>query len=194
MRKVLVFACVLCVDILIVYTLDLGGALLKSRTSNLDYNLFRQWAESALRCTLLYTGSVLYKDAAHPLVRRWITVHCFIASVYETGRSVLFDNYRLDKFNSWLVGTVAAALACLFWEVTLPDTNGESNGKDRKQRARVLFIRVIRMSKPDYILLCGAFVFLTLAVLCEYFVVFMPKMKSPYNVTCFVKSFLHVFR
>ncbi|KAL0166991.1 hypothetical protein M9458_038835, partial [Cirrhinus mrigala] len=123
--------------------------LLKSRTRNLDYNLFRQWAESALRCTLL----------------RWITVHCFIGSVYETGRSVLFDNYRLDKFNSWLVGTVAAALACLFWEVTLPDTNGESNGKERKQRARVLFIRVIRLSKPDYLLLCGAFVFLTLAVL-----------------------------
>ncbi len=75
MRKVLVFACVLCVDIIIVYTLDLGGALLKSRSRNLDYNLFRQWAESALRCTLLYAGSVLYKDATDPLIRRWITVH-----------------------------------------------------------------------------------------------------------------------
>ncbi|KAK7124383.1 hypothetical protein R3I94_018678 [Phoxinus phoxinus] len=54
----------------------------------------------------------------------------------------------------------------------LPDTNGESNGngKDRKQRARVLFIRVIRFYKPDYILLCGAFVFLALAVLCEMFI------------------------
>uniref|UniRef100_A0A8C2A3H3 ABC-type antigen peptide transporter n=1 Tax=Cyprinus carpio TaxID=7962 RepID=A0A8C2A3H3_CYPCA len=170
MRKVLVFACVLCVDIIIVYTLDLGGTFLKSRTRNLDYNLFRQWAESALRCTLLSAGATLYKDAADPLMRRWVTVHCFIGSVYETGRLALFDNYRLDKFNSWLVGTVAAALACLFWEVTLPDTNGESNGKERKQKARVLFIRVIRLSKPDYLLLCGAFVFLTLAVLCEMFI------------------------
>uniref|UniRef100_A0A8C2EA22 ABC-type antigen peptide transporter n=1 Tax=Cyprinus carpio TaxID=7962 RepID=A0A8C2EA22_CYPCA len=170
MRKVLVFACVLCVDIIIVYTLDFGGTLLKSRTRNLDYNLFRQWAESALRCTLLSAGSILYKDAADPLMRRWITVHCFIGSVYETGRSVLFDNYRLDKFNSWLVGTVAAALACLFWEITLPDTNGESNGKERKQKARVLFIRVIRLYRPDYLLLCGAFVFLALAVLCEMFI------------------------
>lgn len=110
--------------------------------------------------------------AGDPLTRRWITVHCFTGSIYETGRVALFDNYRLDKFNSWLVGTVAAALACLFWEVTLPDTNGESNGKERKQRARVLFIRVIRLYRPDYILLCGAFVFLSLAVLCEYFVVF----------------------
>uniref|UniRef100_A0A671L3E5 ABC-type antigen peptide transporter n=1 Tax=Sinocyclocheilus anshuiensis TaxID=1608454 RepID=A0A671L3E5_9TELE len=169
MRKVSVFACVLCVDIIIVYTLDLGGILLKSCT-NLDYNLFRQWAESGLRCTLLSAGATLYKDAADPLIRRWITVHCFIGSVYETGRLALFDNYRLDKFNSWLVGTVAAAVACLFWEVTLPDTNGESNGKERKQKARVLFIRVIRLSKPDYILLCGAFVFLTLAVLCEMFI------------------------
>uniref|UniRef100_A0A8C1D1H4 ABC-type antigen peptide transporter n=1 Tax=Cyprinus carpio carpio TaxID=630221 RepID=A0A8C1D1H4_CYPCA len=170
MRKVLVFACVLCVDIIIVYTLDLGGTLLKSRTRNLDYNLFRQWAESALRCTLLSAGSILYKDAADPLMRRWITVHCFIGSVYETGRLALFDNYRLDKLNSWLVGTVAAALACLFWEITLPDTNGESNGKERKQKARVLFIRVIHLYKPDNILLCGAFVFLALAVLCEMFI------------------------
>uniref|UniRef100_A0A9J8BHM0 ABC-type antigen peptide transporter n=2 Tax=Cyprinus carpio TaxID=7962 RepID=A0A9J8BHM0_CYPCA len=166
----LVFACVLCVDIIIVYTLDLGGTFLKSRTRNLDCNLFRQWAESALRCTFLSAGATLYKDAADPLMRRWVTVHCFIGSVYETGRLALFDNYRLDKFNSWLVGTVAAALACLFWEVTLPDTNGESNGKERKQKARVLFIRVIRLSKPDYLLLCGAFVFLTLAVLCEMFI------------------------
>uniref|UniRef100_A0A672NWG9 ABC-type antigen peptide transporter n=1 Tax=Sinocyclocheilus grahami TaxID=75366 RepID=A0A672NWG9_SINGR len=170
MRKVLVFACVLCVDIIIVYALDLGGTLLKSCTRNLDHDLFRRWAESGLRCTLLCAGAALYKDAADPLIRRWITVHCFIGSVYETGRLALFDNYRLDKFNSWLVGTVAAAVACLFWEVTLPDTNGESNGKERKQKARVLFIRVIRLSKPDYILLCGAFVFLTLAVLCEMFI------------------------
>uniref|UniRef100_A0A8C1PBJ5 Uncharacterized protein n=1 Tax=Cyprinus carpio TaxID=7962 RepID=A0A8C1PBJ5_CYPCA len=152
------------------YTLDLGGTLLKFRTRNLDYNLFRQWAESALRCTLLSAGYILYKDAADPLMRRWITVHCFIGSVYETGRSVLFDNYRLDKFNSWLVSTVAAVLACLFWEITLPDTNGESNGKERKQKARVLFIRVIRLYRPDYLLLCGAFVFLALAVLCEMFI------------------------
>nr|AYM45146.1 ATP-binding cassette subfamily B member 3a [Carassius auratus] len=170
MHKGLVFACVLCVDIILVYTLDLGGTLLKSRTGNLDYNLFLQWAESALRCALLSAGSVLYKDASDPLIRRWITVHCFIGSVYETGRLALFDNYRLDKLNSWLVGTVAAALACLFWEITLPDTNGESNGKERKQKARVLFIRVIRLYRPDYLFLCGAFVFLAFAVLCEMFI------------------------
>ncbi|NP_001006594.1 antigen peptide transporter 2a [Danio rerio] len=170
MRKVLVFACMLCFDILIVLILDLAETLLKSPTSSLDYNLFRQWAESGLRCTLLYAGSTLSKDAADPLIRRWITVHCFIGSVYETGRLAMFNNYRLDKFTVWLVGTVAAALACLFWEITLPDTNEESNGKERKQKARVLFIRVIRLYRPDYILLFGAFVFLALAVLCEMFI------------------------
>nr|AAI63447.1 ATP-binding cassette, sub-family B (MDR/TAP), member 3 like 1 [Danio rerio]AAI63453.1 ATP-binding cassette, sub-family B (MDR/TAP), member 3 like 1 [Danio rerio]CAK04959.1 ATP-binding cassette, sub-family B (MDR/TAP), member 3 [Danio rerio] len=170
MRKVLVFACMLCFDILIVLILDLAETLLKSPTSSLDYNLFRQWAESGLRCTLLYAGSTLSKDAADPLIRRWITVHCFIGSVYETGRLAMFNNYRLDKFTVWLVGTVAAALACLFWEITLPDTNEGSNGKERKQKARVLFIRVIRLYRPDYILLFGAFVFLALAVLCEMFI------------------------
>ncbi|XP_055076485.2 antigen peptide transporter 2a [Misgurnus anguillicaudatus] len=170
MRKVLAFACILCIDLFIVYTLDLGGTLLKSRTKNLDYNLLRQWVESVLRCTLLYTGSVFFKDATDPLIKRWIIVHCFISSVYETGRSNLFGNYRLDKFNTWLVGSVAAALACLFWEITLPDTNGDAKGKETKQKARVLFMRVIRLYRPDYILLCGAFVFLALAVLCEMFI------------------------
>ncbi|XP_026145433.1 antigen peptide transporter 2-like [Carassius auratus] len=169
MRNFLVLACIICLDLIIVYSLDLGGTLFTSRT-NFDYNLLRQWAESGLRFTMLYAGSVLYKDAAHLLNRRWILIHCFIGSVYETGRSVLFDNSRLDKLNSWLVGTVAAALACVFWEITLPDTNGESNGKERKQKARVLFIRVIRLYKPDYILLFGAFVFLALAVLFEMFI------------------------
>ncbi|XP_042601967.1 antigen peptide transporter 2-like isoform X2 [Cyprinus carpio] len=169
MRNFLVLACIICLDLIIVYALDLGGSLFTSRT-NFDYNLLRQWAESGLRFKLLYAGSVLYKDAAHLLIRRWILVHCFIGSAYETGRSVLFDNSRLDKFNSWLVGTVAAALACLFWEITLPDTNGESNGKDSKKRARVLLIRVIHLYKPDYILLCGAFIFLALAVLFEMFI------------------------
>lgn len=150
--------------------LDLGETLLNSPTRNFDYNLLRQWAESGLRCTFLYAGSTLSKDAADPLIRRWIAVHCFIGSVYETGRLALFNNYRLDKFTVWLVGTVAAALACLFWEITLPDTNERSNGKERKQRARVLFIRVIRLYRPDYILLFGAFVFLALAVLCEMFI------------------------
>lgn len=170
MRKVLTFACILCIDMLIVYTLDLGGTLLKSRTMNLDYNLLRQWVESGLRCTLLYTGLFFCKDATDPLIKRWVIVHCFVSSVYETGRSSFFGNYRLDKFNTWLVGSVAAALACLFWEITLPDTNGDAQGKERKQKSRVLFIRVIRFYKPDYMLLCGAFVFLALAVLCEMFI------------------------
>lgn len=168
MHKVLTFACILCIDMLIVYMLDLGGNLFKSRTTDLDYNLLRQWVESALRCTLLYTGLIFFKDATDPLIKRWVIVHCFISSVYETGRSSFFGNYRLDKFNTWLFGSIAAALACLFWEITLPDSNGDAQGKERKQKSRVLFMRVISFYKPDFMLLCGASVFLTLAVLCEY--------------------------
>lgn len=167
MRQVLTFACILCIDMLLVYALDISGTLLKSRAMNVDYNLLRQWVESGLRCTLLYSGLIFFKDTTDALIKRWIIVHCFISSVYETGRSSFFGNYRLDKCNTWLVGSVAAALACLFWEITLPDTNGDAQGKERKQKSRVLFMRVIRFYRPDYMLLCGAFVFLTLAVLCE---------------------------
>nr|CAD58764.1 novel protein similar to human transporter 2, ATP-binding cassette, sub-family B (MDR/TAP2) [Danio rerio] len=169
MQNLFMFACILCVDIVIVYTLDLGGTLLKFPTRNMSYNLLRQWAESGLRCTLLYTGFTLSKNAAAPLIRRWVIVHCFIGSVYETLRFALFY-YSLEKINSWIVGTMAAALACIFWENMLPDSSTTNNEKEPKQRARVLLFRVIRLYKPDYLLLCGAFIFLASAVLCEMFI------------------------
>ncbi|KAF4075232.1 hypothetical protein AMELA_G00232050 [Ameiurus melas] len=70
----------------------------------------------------------------------------------------------------WLVGSVAAALGCLFWETLLPESNGESSSKENKQKARVLFMRVIRFYRPDYLFLISASVFLALAVLCEMFI------------------------
>ncbi|KAK6291030.1 hypothetical protein J4Q44_G00385630 [Coregonus suidteri] len=72
----------------------------------------------------------------------------------------------------WLLCTAAAAAAALFWETTFPDSNGESNGKQKKQKARVLFMRVLIFYRPDTLLLVGAFIFLSLAVLCEMFIPF----------------------
>lgn len=100
-------------------------------------------------------------------MKRWVMAHCFITPVYETGRLTLVGSWPLEKFAMWLVGSVAAALGGLFWETLLPESNGEKSSKENQQKARLLFMRVIRFYKPDSLCLFGASVFLALAVLCK---------------------------
>ncbi|KAI4887199.1 hypothetical protein NFI96_018102 [Prochilodus magdalenae] len=117
--------------------------------------LVRQWLESVVRWGSLHAALLLCEDAKGPVVRRWVLAHCFIGPVYETGRLTLFGNLALARTDMWVVGSVAAGLGCLFWETLVPDSNGEGSGKDQNQKARVLFMRVIRFYKPDYLLMIG---------------------------------------
>ncbi|KAG9279318.1 hypothetical protein AMEX_G4833 [Astyanax mexicanus] len=182
-KLLFVFISAVCLDFFILYVLGLvgrrwGSLEVVERVSGGETELLlRQWLESGLRWALLSGGAALLlkqqqqEEETGPLVRRWILAHCFIAPVYETGRLTLFGNFPLEKLDTWLVGSAAAALGCLFWETLLPDSSGGSTGGgQQKQKARVLFMRVIRFYRPDYLLMIGAFVFLTLAVLCEMFI------------------------
>ncbi|XP_058866652.1 antigen peptide transporter 2-like [Acipenser ruthenus] len=75
-----------------------------------------------------------------------------------------------------LLASAVTATAYLFWETALPCSAGteagDSSGEEKKQQARVLFMRVIGYSKPDAVLLGGAFLFLSLAVIFEMFIPF----------------------
>ncbi|XP_053471374.1 antigen peptide transporter 2 [Ictalurus furcatus] len=171
MSKLLVAALAVFSDLVMVYVLDLVGTHLRGEVRSLDggADLVRQWTEAVLRCSLLC--SVFYwSDVRGQLMKRWVMAHCFITPVYETGRLTLLGIWPLEKFAMWLVSSVAAALGCLFWETLLPESNGESSSKEKKQKARVLFMRVIRFYRPDYLFLITASVFLALAVLCEMFI------------------------
>lgn len=168
MAKILAAVLAVFTDLVVVYVLDLAGSHLRGEVRSLDggADLVRQWTEAVLRCSLL-CSLFYWGDVRGTLMKRWIMVHCFITPVYETGRLTLFGSWALEKFAMWLVGSVAAALGCLFWETLLPESNGESSSKEKKQKARVLFMRVIHLYKPDYLVLIGASVFLALAVLCK---------------------------
>lgn len=168
MSKLLVAALAVFTDLVVVYVLDLVGTHLRGKVRSLDGggDLVRQWTEAVLRCALLC--SLFYcRDVRGRLMKRWVMAHCFITPVYETGRLTLFGNWPMEKFAMWMVGSVAAALGCLFWETLLPESNEESRGKENKQKARVLFMRVVHLYKPDYLFLFGASLFLALAVLCK---------------------------
>ncbi|XP_020361127.1 antigen peptide transporter 2 [Oncorhynchus kisutch] len=185
MTKMMLRTCVfamavgLCIDIT---TLAFGASISKTgtRTSDAFGNVVRLWVVAGIRLVLLLGLSLLTLGSIKPVFKRWLAVHCFLAPVYETGRLMLYGGspervYRslgLGSPSLWPLCTVAAAAAALFWETTFPDSNGESNGKQKKQKARVLFMRVLIFYRPDILLLVGAFIFLSLAVLCEMFIPF----------------------
>lgn len=171
MWKLLVAALAVVTDLFIVYVLELLGTQLRGqvRASDGGAALLSRWTEAVLRCSLL-CSLFHWRDVRERLMKRWVMTHCFITAVYETGRLTLLGSWPLEKFTMWLVGSVAAALGCVFWETLFPESNGENSSKENKQKARVLFMRVIDFYKPDCLFLIGASLFLALAVLCEMFI------------------------
>lgn len=181
MRRTCVFtmAVGLCIDITTFCATGLGASISKTGPISFDVfgNLVRLWVEAGIRLVLLFGLSLLTLGSIKPVLKRWLAVHCFLAPVYETGKLMLHGSSPESPYGSlggpslWLLCTAAAAAAALFWEKTFPDSKEESNGKEKTQKARALFMRVLYFYRPDTLLLVGAFIFLALAVLSKYFIV-----------------------
>lgn len=169
----------LCIDITTFCAPCFGESI--SETGPITFGTFgnavRLWVVAGIRLVLLLGLSLLTLGSIKQVFKRWLAVHCFLAPVYETGRLMLYGGSPESAYGSlggpslWLLCTAAAAAAALFWETTFPDSNGESNEKQKTQNARVLFMRVLIFYRPDTLLLVGAFIFLALAVLSKYFIV-----------------------
>uniref|UniRef100_A0A8C9SNZ3 Transporter associated with antigen processing, subunit type a n=1 Tax=Scleropages formosus TaxID=113540 RepID=A0A8C9SNZ3_SCLFO len=178
MYSALVYVSTVCLDTAILCALSLGTAELLPLFGNHDVlgGLVCMWSVAitrwALICSLLLSNVDLKQRA---VMKRWAAAHCFLGSVYESCRQVMFggplESGAGPLENPWflVLNTVAAAATCLFWEITFPDSNKENNRKEKKQKTMVLFIRVICFLKKDLVILAGALIFLFLAVLCELF-------------------------
>ncbi|MGH0155981.1 UNVERIFIED_CONTAM: hypothetical protein FKN15_029979 [Acipenser sinensis] len=134
-------------------------------------------ASSLLHCGLLLLPLTLDPFGAESLLCLWL-----VALVKLALLSLLSQAGRGSAVRGRAPLLYAAALCALtpalqswqrglFWETALPCSAGTeaggSSGEEKKQQARVLFMRVIGYSKPDAFLLGGAFLFLSLAVICE---------------------------
>lgn len=162
MRCSHVFILAVCTDFAACYILDYWW--LGQLGYELSHNpLSFQWVAAGIRWVILYGMSNLSQGDSLVL-RRWLTTHCVLGPVFWTGRTLL-GNYPLDTSWIWFLNFFGAAFACAFWELLSPDKVA-SNGEENKS-ARILFKRVIGFHKPDYLLLFGAFIFLSLAVLCK---------------------------
>ncbi|XP_056154130.1 antigen peptide transporter 2a [Lampris incognitus] len=126
------------------------------------------WAVAALRCLLLSAATLPIRGRLEPAPLRYVAVHCLVWPLYRSARGA---HGPPEDAWSWLRCGAAAAAAALFWDVGIPAAEDEENG-GRKQKARVLLVRVLRLYGPDWLLLLGGLVFLTLAVLCEMYIPF----------------------
>lgn len=164
-RKVAALILAVCVDLSLFYA---SGFVV---TQSVFGHLARLWVFAALRCLALTAVTLFSLGDLKPLLVRVITAHSLLPAVFETGAKALYQEETqcglLADTRCWLMCTGASLAGALFWEIIIPDTDDAAAGKEKKQKARVLFLRVLYMYKPDYLLLLGGLLFLTLAVLCK---------------------------
>lgn len=153
-----------CVDLSLFYA---SGLLV---TRGVFGHLARLWLCALARCLALTAVTVFTLGDLKPVLVRLITTHCVLPAVIETGTRALYHEGSpcgsWADGGCWLMCCGASLAAALFWEITIPDTDGAA-GEEKKQKSRVLLVRVLQLSKPDYPLLLGGVVFLTLAVICK---------------------------
>ncbi|XP_049458273.1 antigen peptide transporter 2a [Epinephelus fuscoguttatus] len=169
-RNVVALTLAVCVDLSLFYASGFVVA------HNVFGHLARLWVSATLRWLALIAATLLSLGHLKPLLLRFITVHSLLPAVFETGTEALYHEETpcglLADMRCWLMCAGASLAGALFWEITIPDADDAAAGKEKKQKARVLLMRVLHLYKPDYLLLLGGLVFLTLAVLCEMFIPF----------------------
>lgn len=170
MRQVVAFTLSLSVDLLLFYAS--GFAVFHSVFGHFT----RLWLSATLRWLALIGVSLLTLGVPKPLLIRFITAHSLLPAVFETGTNAFYREEsecgQLGDVRCWLLFSGASLGAALFWEITIPDSEEEAEGKEQKQKARVLFMRVVRLYRPEYPLMFGGFVFLSLASICKYIRIF----------------------
>ncbi|XP_061110025.1 antigen peptide transporter 2a isoform X2 [Conger conger] len=210
MESTKIFAAAICLDLAVCSALHYVAkfGLPPSLSPSGWQSLAQIWMLAGLRWALVRLFCVvLTKSGSKAVLHRCVTAICLLGPVYESGLLALFEKHpehwsgSLSSPGKTLIAATATAIASLFWEVNFPDSRGDacgmSNGTERKQRARALFMRVIRYSIPDALFLCGAFVFLAFAVICEMFIPFytgkvIDILGSHYQPTSFVTAIFYM--
>lgn len=165
-RKGIALVSAVCVDLSLFYAAGLVA------TRSVFGHFARLWLHAALRCSALSAVTLLTLGDLNPLLIRVIASHSLLPAVFETGTKALYREETecgpSADARCWLVCAAASLVGALFWEISVPDAEDAAAGKEKKQKARVLFLRVLALYKPEYLLLLGGLLMLTLAVLCEY--------------------------
>ncbi|KAG7325002.1 hypothetical protein KOW79_011318 [Hemibagrus wyckioides] len=130
-------------------------------------NLTWLWVFRAFSWVLLHTvSSATLHKTIHNLLKPWVALLCFLPPVYDMVQTLVprggcaFSPVPVPVMVA--LSAVTGTLIHLMWDKAFP-----SKKVKKEQEAKVLMMRVIRYSKPDYLHLAAAFFFLILAALFE---------------------------
>ncbi|KAL0984250.1 hypothetical protein UPYG_G00139050 [Umbra pygmaea] len=190
MAGIKAYGLILLYDLVLWGALWTGLVLLEFSSSG---GLVGLWAFGVLRWVLLYPFTlVLTEGKPQPVLTRWVALLCLLPPIFESGRTVIAPPGTTDDLglvpepSMVALALVSSTVACLSWEMGFPDDGGNHGKEKKKQEARALLLRVVRYCRPDILYLAAAFLFLSLAVLCETFIPYyqgtvIDMLRGPYR-------------
>ncbi|XP_051958977.1 antigen peptide transporter 2 isoform X2 [Xyrauchen texanus] len=135
------------------------------------------WAFRIISWAVLYSQTTYIADKiVQPLLKRWVALQSFLPAVFDSIAQPLLQGITrgfspVPDPGMVILSSVTSALIYLVWEVAFPHGGSAKGAKNQKdEEAKALLMRVIHYSRPDYLHLGAAFVFLSLAALFETFI------------------------
>lgn len=163
--------CVLCCD-LVLWACVWIALLWLDGEGSLD--LWCLWAFRIISCVVLYSVITLVSDSStQPLLKQWVALLSFLPPVFDSIQTLLPGTMRgfspVPDTGMVILNTATSILIYVVWELAFPHGGSSKGSRNPKkdEEAKALLMRVIRYSRPDYLHLGAAFLFLSLAALCE---------------------------
>ncbi|XP_051522471.1 antigen peptide transporter 2-like isoform X2 [Myxocyprinus asiaticus] len=135
------------------------------------------WAFRIISWAVLYSLTTHIADkSVQPLLKRWVALQSFLPAVFDSVAQPLLQEIvrgfsPMPDPGMVILSSVTSSLIYLVWEVAFPHGGSAKGARIQEdEEAKTLLMRVIRYSRPDYLHLGAAFVFLSLAALFETFI------------------------
>uniref|UniRef100_A0A671KIA0 Transporter associated with antigen processing, subunit type t, teleost specific n=1 Tax=Sinocyclocheilus anshuiensis TaxID=1608454 RepID=A0A671KIA0_9TELE len=171
-RTAAVHFCLLCCD-LFIWACVWATLLWLDGEGSLD--LWCLWALRTISCVVLYSLSTIFTDTSiQPLLKRWIALLSFLPPVFDSMQTMRHGTVRgfspVPDPGMVILSSATSTLIYIVWEMAFPHGASSKGARNQKkdEEAKALLMRVIRYSRPDYLHLGAAFLFLSLAALCEH--------------------------
>ncbi|XP_056626525.1 antigen peptide transporter 2 [Triplophysa dalaica] len=135
------------------------------------------WAFRLISWTVLYLLSTLVADSTvRPFLKQWVALLSFLPAVFDTVQTMLQGTVRgfspVPDPGMVVLSSATSTLIYVVMETAFPHGGSVKGSRSKKkdEEAKALLMRVIRYSRPDYLHLGAAFIFLSLAALFETFI------------------------
>ncbi|KAA0725147.1 Antigen peptide transporter 2 [Triplophysa tibetana] len=135
------------------------------------------WAFRVISWAVLYLLSKLVADnTVQPFLKQWVALLSFLPAVFDTVQTMLQGTVRgfspVPDPGMVVLSSATSTLIYVVMETAFPHGGSVKGSRNKKkdEEAKALLMRVIRYSRPDYLHLGAAFIFLSLAALFETFI------------------------